>query len=990
MHGANVLTDQHQALVERFVDLAQTRGQLPVFAIEHGLDEPALEELRRTVSRQIEEDPQLAGAVWAWNYLPLLVIATEVGYRYRGTGTDFWPVLSQELGVEAGPAFRSGLSRLFELGHNKLRLAQPGDSPWERHFPHISWPIGNSVVPLEIQPQLTDALRRAVRAGVSADDTDRLLDYLRALAAGHASRRFENWLLQRDVALEVMRRLLAPESEGWLSGSLLARVDRDIRKDWGALRAITEARKTVARRTARLTQIAASRYVLALRDGEPRHLGIRGPTLPAQLRDEVIAALRIHGDRIRAVDGIHVVSLRAFLAGGEIVLKNSAPFPISPLRRDDAVDLDEGTAKATLERLQPLEPEYFAVESNGLAAHAVFPGEKLQPESRILQLIHAGEDDNIETRTLETSNPSDIEFLRRRGFVIADRVPTLRISGLPAPGASSSFIDDFPVLVSQRGVADAGFLLDGAVTSGDPLSIGGTDWKAIRPDVGLHLIEPAEGRELDRLEFEVVEPPDIEPAMVKLLPANANVSDLETGRLEIRVTAPLALEAVPIRIRVISANEPALVAQGVIDRLPARLTGRSPVLHEIQTKLAGQRANENGLRLHVEAAGLLEKVFSLPPARREIRYDGEAGEWTRSGEDAGPIPSITATVDEPLLGAAGDRSPGGTRLVLPDAADHEALTAGLILSGSESTRLGLGDRRSVSLPALLREPTSSENGVGIIELARANVAWQLAEANDLLGNWQRWSVVEELEAALIEQLCGARWRRLETEIDLSYADFHTALLRFIFEIWDTTKGDRPQLENTRDCDFLLNRILHKMRDTLPDPHIAPMTVDDDLAGTLDLAMEDAYDELSVSIGARGGTPEFSCAVGFLTDDWRSAVKKAGDAQKLLMFRPYILPDARWSALVGPFYSELTEDDLVDLLDSTHVDAFRRPGQRWLGRSEIRIMLQLWISPKAMVETDGWRELLAKGLSDIRTSRAVRYVALRRKLALGDLPNGSAS
>ncbi|WP_156829274.1 hypothetical protein [Amorphus coralli] len=987
MHGANVLTDQHQALAEHFLDLAQTRGQLPVFAIEHGLDDPAVEELRKAVSRQIEEDPQLAGAAWAWNYLPLLVIATEVGYRYRGTGTDFWPVLSQELGVETGPAFRSGLSRLFELGHNKLRLARPGDSPWERHFPHISWPIGNSLVPLEIQPQLTDALRRAVRAGVSADDTDRLLDYLRALAAGHASRRFENWLLQRDVALEVMRRLLAPASEGWLSGSLLARVDRDIRKDWRALRAITEARKTVARRTARLTQITASRYVLALRDDEPKHLGIRGPTLPAQLRDEVIAALGIHGDRIRAVDGIHVISLRAFLAGGEIVLKNIAPFPMSPLRRDDAVDLDEGIAKTTLERLQPLEPEYFAVEPNGLAAHAVFPGEKLQPDTRILQLIHAGEDDNVETRTLETSNPSDIEFLRRRGFVIADRVSTLRVAGLPAPGASTRFIDDFPVLVSQRGVADAVFLLDGAVTSGDLLSIGGADWKAIRPVVGLHLIEPAEGRELDRLEFEVVEPPDIEPAMVKLLPANVNVSDLETGRLEIRVTAPLALEAVPIRIRVVSPNEPALVVQGVIDRLPARLTGRSPVLHEIQTKLAGQRANETGLRLHVEAEGLLEKVFLLPPVRREIRYDGETGEWTRGGEDAGAIPSITATVVAPLLGAAGDRSPG-TRLVLPDAADHEALTAGLILSGSESTRLVLGDRRRVSLPALLREPTSNEDGVGIIELARANVAWQLAEANDLLGTWQRWSVVEELEAALIEQLCGARWRRLEAGIDHSILSPHGALLRCADALGLVSGEDLPNIETAHDKEFLRERLTVRLREAVPDISEALLQWTEDLAGELDLAVIEAYEDLRQKLEADGIEAFDEVDMARPANSWRDALERSREIPLFPMFRPFILPEARWLALVKPSYSELTEDDLVDLLDSTHVDASRRPGLRWLGRSEIRTMLQLWLSPKAMVETEDWREFVAKGLSDIRTSRAVRYVALRRKFALGDLPNGT--
>ena len=235
--SANALADQHRAIAERFAELAQARGdQQPVFAIEHELDDVALGELRRTVSEHLEGDPQLTSAAWSWGYLPLVVIATEVGYRYRGTGTDFWPVLSLELGIEASFAFRNGLSRFFELGNSRYRLARPSDSPWELHFPHIAWPIGNSVVPLEIQPQLTDALRRAVRAGISADDTEMLLEYIRSLAAGHASRRFENWLLRKDLALEVMRRLLAPGTPGWLSNGIISRIDRDIRKDWGRAR----------------------------------------------------------------------------------------------------------------------------------------------------------------------------------------------------------------------------------------------------------------------------------------------------------------------------------------------------------------------------------------------------------------------------------------------------------------------------------------------------------------------------------------------------------------------------------------------------------------------------------------------------------------------------------------------------------------------------------------------------------------------------------
>lgn len=215
--------------------------------------------------------------------------------------------------------------------------------------------------------------------------------------------------------------------------------------------------------------------------------------------------------------------------------------------------------------------------------------------------------------------------------------------------------------------------------------------------------------------------------------------------MEIKSGAPLALEGVPIRIRIVFPNEPELAHECTIEWLPAMITGRSPLLNHIRTGLAGSRASGSGLRLHVEVEGLLEKVISLPPARRELRYDWDTGKWTRTDDDEKELPSILATSAEPLLGAGADALEGG-RLVLPNAADHEALSAGLIFPGKAPARIGLGEHSSVKLPALVREPSSRTDGVGLIELARANVAWQLAEANDLFANWQRWAIVTNAES----------------------------------------------------------------------------------------------------------------------------------------------------------------------------------------------------------------------------------------------------
>ncbi|MEP3443042.1 MAG: hypothetical protein ABJN72_16300 [Sulfitobacter sp.] len=986
MHIGNSLKDRHEALADHFADLAGARDQLPLFAIEHGLDEAALEELRTAVSGQLEADPQLQGAAWSWSYLPLLVMATEVGYRYCGTGTDFWPVLAQELGVEAGSAFRSGLSRLFDLGHRSFRLARPSDSPWERHFPHIAWPIGNALVPLEIQPQLTNALRRSVRAGISAENMDGLLEYLKMLAAGHASRRFENWLQQEDIAAEVMRRLLAPDAEGWLSQDILQRIDNDIRKDLSSHRAISEARKAAARRSARVAAIVPSQFVMTLVDSVPKQLLVRGPALPSQSRDEVIATLRIQGDRIRAAGSDQTIALRSFLAGGEIGLGKFTGMPTDPLSRGDAAHVEQGPAYEALESLQPLQSAFFLIERGERTARTIFPDEALAPNASMIQLLRIDHDGTPEFRWLETSSGADVELLRRNGFKVSDKAPSLRLLGLLMSGAQNSFLRGVPVLAAQS-LTHRTLQLDGVQPASETLRLQEDDWSVFVPGVGRHWVGPADGDDHDRVEFEVVEPPDLEPASISIFPANANISDLEAGRLEIRVTAPLNLEEVPVRLRLRSAGEPEAISEGVIDRLPARITGHSPLIRALRAQLAEGSAGLSDLRLTVNVHGLMQLSISLPPLRREFHHDNDLDHWISTNEDGRVLPSMVATLQSPIPRTS-EIVPPGTRLILPDATDHGALASGLIISERSEFHIGIHEADSISFPALLREASSRNNGVGLIDLARANVAWQLAQASDPFGNWRRWSGVEALEETLIELLCGVAWRKLESGIDLSILSQHGALLRSAEALGLVSGEDLPEIKSNSDQLFLRDRLIARLRETVPDITDALARLDDELAGDLDLAVIDSYEDLrrQVQAGGREAFEEVDMARSSTT--WRKALERARDIPLLPMFRHLILPEARWKALMNTWYAELTEDDLVDLLDSCHVDAFRRPGLRWLDRAELRTMLQLWLSPRAMIEADEWPRFLAKGLSDIQTSRAVRYVALRRKLALLDMPDGS--
>ena len=913
-------------------------------------------------------------------------MATEVGYQYRGTGTDFWPVLAQELGVEAGPAFRSGLSRLFDLGHRSFRLARPGNSPWERHFPHIAWPIGNALVPLEIQPQLTDALRRSVRAGISVENLEGMLEHLKMLAAGHASRRFENWLQQEEIAAEVMRRLLVPGAEGWLSHGILQRIDNDIRKDLSSHRAISEARKAAARRSNRVATIARAKFVMTLVDSVPKQLLIRGPALPSQSRDEVIAALRIQGDLIRAAGSDQIITLRSFLAGGEIKLGKVAGMPTESLSRGDAARVEQGPSYKALESLQPLQSNFFLIEPGERTACAIFPDEALAANASIIQLLWNDHVGTPEFRRLETSSISDVELLRRNGFKVFDTTPSLRLLGLPVSGAKNTFLRGVPVLAAQI-LTDRTLLLDGVQPASETLRLHEDDWSVFEPDVGRHLIGPADGDDRDGVEFEVVEPPDLEPASISIFPANAYISDLEAGQLEIRITAPLNLEEVLVRLRLRSADDPEVISEGVIDRLPARITGHSPLIRALRAKMAEGSAGLSEPRLTVDVHGLMQLSISLPQMRREFHHDADLDQWISTNEDGRVLPSMVATLQSPIPHKS-EIVPASTRLILPDATEHGVLASGLIISEMSEFHIGMHEADSISIPALLREASSRNDGVGLIDLARANVAWQLAKASDQFGNWRRWSIVEDLQKTLIELLCGVAWRKLESGIDLSILSQHGALLRSAEALGLVSGEDLPEIESNSDQLFLRDRLIARLRETVPDITDALGQLDDEddeLAGTLDFAVMDAYEDLRRHIQAGGREAFEEVDMARFSTTWRKALERARDIPLLPMFRHLILPEARWKALMNTWYAELTEDDLVDLLDSCHVEA---PGLRWLGRGELRTMLQLWLSPRAMIEADEWPRFLAKGLSDIQTSRAVRYVALRRKLALLDMPDGS--
>jgi len=68
----------------------------PIYFADHGFTADEREAVRNLVRSGLQCKP-LGSFDWSSAYLPLLVCAIEVGYYYEGNGTDFWPLLSNEL-----------------------------------------------------------------------------------------------------------------------------------------------------------------------------------------------------------------------------------------------------------------------------------------------------------------------------------------------------------------------------------------------------------------------------------------------------------------------------------------------------------------------------------------------------------------------------------------------------------------------------------------------------------------------------------------------------------------------------------------------------------------------------------------------------------------------------------------------------------------------------------------------------------------------------
>lgn len=980
--------DSEKLLAAYFRELSQERRSQEIYLIEHPLDPDEIEKLRKTVFQNFLRHP-LSDSFWSDHALSLCVLITEVGYRYRGTGTDFWPVVARELGIAATVHERFALTRLFEKMALRYRIRRPGVTAWEKHFPLIAWPVGNAVAPREIHAALARTLRQAIRQGVRPSDPDDFLSRLNNIADGLSSVRFSAWLQNADIALEVSTRLLElPVENPFLPQALIDRISCDLAMDHTASRSLTDARTMLALRGRRTQKIEVPRCRLLLHPegDEGERVLIRGPLVSASLQQQILRVLDLPGDRLLLRGASRSVPLADFISGAIFSLPDLSSLEEPLLGK--ALENAEGNniASQVIADMQPAGSGIFERRKNEARYVEVPRGAHMNVESDYC-LCPRGEDFQDETkwRFLSPELPDEFKLLARYLSDPVEKAAGPFCFGLPAIEGEKIFMAGFPII----GKID--FLPDRFI----PENRGE---KAVIPSrheaSKIWFAELGEGRWAtpEGLQVDVVAPQGSEVASIDLDPVSPSIDDLLAGNISVKIASPLPLESMSLELQAVSKSGDAVAVTERIERIPLRLTGYSPVFRKLREKFLHDETfgASDEVELTISVPELAQKVIKL--RRKAIMFSlGTDGRF-RTSEDimgtAKEYETIEATVQSPVLGNPDTlEDTDVTRLILPAAELRGALSSGVLTGSPLRGQLSASFAKN-PLP-WVRESANHEERFGLREIARSLIGWRLARADNVIGELHRRPAIQHLEMTSVAQLCGPVWCNLEKRVDVSVLSPMNSFLRLAYRRGLTTGSQCPVLPDLRDQKMLDDILRAKFAETLksPDQELAYWTAE--RGADLDLVVSYAYDALSDQM-KDAGRPSFDeVDVSYPHTRWRDTLRDAANAGKLAFFRRLVLPDSRWQALFETDFNDHSVDDSIDLLDRIHVDVSRQSGQRNIGREELRALLLFWLAPAKLEELAGWDAPLMRCLSDIFTSRAVRYAALRHRISEHDLPESGA-
>ena len=1002
-----MLGAEQKQLSARFTYLRDTRAHR-VFFIEHGLVDTAVEQLNDAVRDAVWRHPP-DNSWWQQYPLPLIVCATEVGYRYRGSGTDFWPKLEEALGIAINLDARRNIRNLFEECSHEYRGAQPPATSWAIAFRLIAWPITHALVPQEFHRHLAVTVAN-LHVNVSAfDDPERLHRAVR-LAAGGTSARFATFLENRHMVVSVLRALLG-KGDGEISQDTIDRVAADLAADPDARRNIDLAKRAQrqfrTRPAKESDQLPALTGLLQLRLHDNGRLVIEAqfPLLEGPHADRLRRTLRRHRFAPRLWGVASPVPSEKFLSGLPFEVKlTSVPNPDAPpLNGLPEVDIElHGLLKSFQLAFQP--PLLFVANSDRDLARAV-RGKEIsgyreywllatgETAATFENLPRLGVVHSFTCFRLAPSESRARKALEHLGYRVRFGI-SVSFAGVPPldhyRAVPDFLVGDERIVIPQKVDPSGSYVeLNGErVTLHDGLVL-------VRIPEGEHALEISSEEASRQYRFRGVPEEGISKAYrtcwIDLDAAETTVQALLAGNMALRVDGLAPLEGLALTVELEANGRRRVGTTCSLGPLPQVLLGD----HEIWSTLLNKTTREYLLRtpnpvLRARVGALVTESWELQQRLRPYWWVSGPSGFTLDSDD-GPLShgevSGSAPAARPTPVSAGGSD--DVRLLSPldpDEASFGATAQFTTLCTAPDT-LALTTQRTIK-PRLRRSRRGDDASLGMEQLVEAWFRWSLAESDSFNAEIRRRQVAAQLDLWLAEVACGENWAKKERLANPLFTDAWTLLADTCREAGqglDTYVDISPQDENE-----VIQVAVAEIRRTHPDVwiRISPFAgPDSDALETLlhtedyealDAAFESAYQQLAKKYRNAGNKAIAKIIEeadpGSAPGQWDSVLLRVEAASQIGQLAELLLPTDTAKRLTALDVTLMPIEEI-----GAELQYWARESQPALAGpvpddSIIKAILALWISPETAVSLD-WRIALDTLLAERPLARAARYLAL---------------
>ena len=1005
------MLEVERLLGERFTDLRDSRDG-PVFFIEHGLSEMELDQLSAAV-RQAVRHHRPESSWWRACPLPLIVSATEVGYRYRGTGTDFWPNLESALDIDISLDSRQSIRDLFEACSSKYRGARPSVTPWAAVFRLIAWPIAHALVPREFHRQLAATLAR-LRANVSVFDDASLHRAVR-IAAGRPSVRFATFLEDESVATSVIRALLG-EGNDDISEDAIARIAEDLGSDPEARRDIglaTRAQKQFRTRPAAPAEavaLPALKGSLQLRRHNYGNLTIevRFPPVQGPDAERLRRTLRRRRFVPRLWGVTSAVPSERFLSGLPFVV-NVTSVPEAAAQLFDGLP-NLGLDNDLLRILESFTLDFHEsllyvenadgdlagrVHGKEISVHRVYwlLGSDGTADT-VVGLPSIGEIGPFTCFRLDPSEAPVKEALERWGYSVRFGISVAFAGAPPIENFDTVprfLIGDERVIVPRR-VHPTGSRVE---LDGERASLDYGLVRALVPE-GKHFLEISSPEASRQYPFEGVAEAALNVSRacwIELTAPEMTVQALLVGSMALRVDGLAPLEGLTLTVELEIAGRWVGITQP-LGPLPQVLFGD----HEFWSTLLDTATREQVICdpnpvLHVRVGALAAESWPLEQRLRPCWWVRGPSGFTLESE-LGPMEHGEVGVTTPTalpvsipLGEAGD-----ARLLAP--LDPDEATFGSI---AQFTTLCVAlDTLALSVPRmakprLRRSRRADASSLSAEHLVKAWLRWALADSDSFTAEIRRRQVVSELDSWFTEVVCGENWSRREGQVNAVFVDPWTLLADACRK---TGRGLDPYVEVSKsDEDEVIRLGVAEIRrmhadlwlriDLVVDgsEYRREALLDASHYDTLDAAFERAYQVLAERY-RRAGKEELADKVteadpGSAPDQWDAVLEHVRAASELRELGELLLPTHTATQLMALDPTLMPIGEISEELRRWAVASRTALAGPVPTDAAMETILALWIAPETAVVLN-WRSALEILLSERALARAARYLALRAR------------